>query len=61
MKNWKMIFVLLGVYLAMVVAGAVMNYAYITSTPFYYFVGGIHLLASGFVAWKAYKEITKEG
>lgn len=56
-----MIIVLLGVYLAMVVTGAVMNYAYITSTPFYYFVGGIHLLASGFVAWKAYKKITKEG
>lgn len=45
----------------MVVTGAVMNYAYITSTPFYYFVGGIHLLASSFIAWKAYKKITKEG
>lgn len=61
MKNWKMIIVLLGVYLAMVVTGAVLNYAYITSTPFYYFVGVLHLLLVGCFAWKAYKKITKEG
>lgn len=61
MKNWKMILVLLAVFFNFIVTGAVLNYAYITSTPFYYFVGGIHLLASGFVAWKAYKKITKEG
>lgn len=55
-----MIFVLMGLLLSFIVVGAVMNYAYVSSTPFYYYVGGLHLLLSSFIAWKAYKEITKE-
>lgn len=56
-----MILVLLAVFFNFIVTGAVLNYAYITSTPFYYFVGVLHLLLVGCFAWKAYKEITKEG
>lgn len=55
-----MIFVLMGLLLSFIVVGAVMNYAYVSGTPFYYYVGGLHLLLAGFLAWKAYKEITRE-
>lgn len=51
--------VLMGVFLTFIVTGAVMSYAYITSVPFFYFVGGLYLSVSLFALWKAYKKITK--
>lgn len=61
MKNAKMLLVILAIFFNFIVAGAVLNYGYITHTPFYYGVGVIHILLVAFLAWKAYKEITKEG